>query len=342
MSYNGTYVENIVINTSCILKGQQRNSTIINGGNSGDIPCITVIADNVTVEAFTIVWADWEYHEPGIKIYSDNVHIYQNNISFHDKGITLWYSSQNCTIEKNIFYNNFESILLWTPGSNYHTIRDNVITHSSFGIILLSSRYNVLQNNTIIGCPGKAISLENSSHNILTSNTIQNSSRGLFVGNGSHTNSIYHNNFINNIFSCEDEGINDWDNGYPSGGNYWDEYRGVDANNDGIGDQPYEIYGGLNVDHYPLMWPYHELANNLTVSMYGPKEAIIQQTVSFVGNVSGGVPPYSYQWTFGDGTTSDTKTPSQYFYHSRRLYRFIHGNRCKQYDGYKHIDHYYL
>ena len=45
---------------------------------------------------------------------------------------------------------------------------------------------------------------------------------------------------------------NVWDDGYPSGGNYWDNYTGVDSNHDGIGDTPY-IIDADNVDNYPLM-----------------------------------------------------------------------------------------
>jgi hypothetical protein len=57
---------------------------------------------------------------------------------------------------------------------------------------------------------------------------------------------------------------NVWDNGYPSGGNYWSDYNGTDlllgsgqneTGSDGIGDTPYVIDAN-NRDNYPLMKPY--------------------------------------------------------------------------------------
>ena len=54
---------------------------------------------------------------------------------------------------------------------------------------------------------------------------------------------------------------NVWNDSYPSGGNYWNDYRGVDnfcgpyqneTGSDGIGDTPNVIYGS-NIDHYPFM-----------------------------------------------------------------------------------------
>ena len=44
---------------------------------------------------------------------------------------------------------------------------------------------------------------------------------------------------------------NFWDDGYPSGGNYWNDYNGTDSNGDGIGDSLY-IIDADNTNHIPL------------------------------------------------------------------------------------------
>jgi hypothetical protein len=71
----------------------------------------------------------------------------------------------------------------------------------------------------------------------------------LFFSTG---NRFYHNDFSNTVQVQTDGLDNSWDNGYPSGGNYWSDYSGSDANGDGIGDTPYIIKGNVS-DHYPLM-----------------------------------------------------------------------------------------
>jgi nitrous oxidase accessory protein NosD len=48
---------------------------------------------------------------------------------------------------------------------------------------------------------------------------------------------------------------NQYDDG--SEGNYWSDYKGKDADGDGIGDIPYMIYGTAGEqDDYPLMKPW--------------------------------------------------------------------------------------
>jgi len=76
-------------------------------------------------------------------------------------------------------------------------------------------------------------------------------------------NRIFHNNFINNVQQnvYSSTSVNVWDDGYPSGGNYWSDYTGVDSHrgtfqnetgSDGIGDTPY-IIDANNRDCLPLM-----------------------------------------------------------------------------------------
>jgi len=82
---------------------------------------------------------------------------------------------------------------------------------------------------------------------------------------GSSTTLVHHNNLLNNTLQAVDQrgGPNAWDDGYPSGGNYWTNYQGVDRCQgpsqdqctapDGLGDAPYPIGPGSSSDRYPLM-----------------------------------------------------------------------------------------
>ena len=63
------------------------------------------------------------------------------------------------------------------------------------------------------------------------------------------------NNFFNNTQDAHDNCSNFW-NSTSERGNYWDNYTGVDEDEDGIGDTPYNISGGDNKDYYPLMKPW--------------------------------------------------------------------------------------
>ncbi|MCU0852116.1 MAG: right-handed parallel beta-helix repeat-containing protein [Thermoplasmata archaeon] len=83
---------------------------------------------------------------------------------------------------------------------------------------------------------------------------------------------IYHNNFFGSLGGWSGGGMNysvegqvTWDNGYPDGGNYWeqslhdDNYSGPsqdEPGSDEIVDNPYEVGIGQGADRYPLVNPY--------------------------------------------------------------------------------------
>src|SRR5438445_11556890 len=79
-------------------------------------------------------------------------------------------------------------------------------------------------------------------------------------------NTFYHNSLrrsgfqhVNHVFSG-DGNLDVWDNrslgGPKLGGNYWDDYRGTDGDNDGIGDTAYTGAAGYPTDNHPLMSPF--------------------------------------------------------------------------------------
>jgi len=298
--YPGIYYEHLIVNKSLFLKGLDYNTTIIHGSDTGDVPCIKITHDDVIIDGFSIIWADWEYHEPGIKLYADNVIIRNNNISIHDKGIIVYASAQNATISHNIFYNNHESIWLWPPGSHRHIITNNIISHGDYGILLKSSHNSIIKNNSITTQSWGAMYLEDSKRNIIFGNMIAENSRGIIIQGLSIDNILYHNNFINNSINAVDNGDNQWDHGIIDGGNYWDEYKGEDIDHNGIGDSPFRISGGINYDYYPYMRINQWDEQPLKVTIDVPSQSFIKTPFFCKSTIFGGVPPYSWIWNINN------------------------------------------
>ncbi len=164
--------------------------------------------------------------------------------------------------------NGTEGIYLQTS-ANCSAIEDCIITKNDVGIFVKSDN-NLLAKNTIFNNTGSAIEIYAScscatvKDNIVTGNTLLHNAYGVNLVN-SEGSLIYHNNFINNSQSSTTSPlVNMWDNGYPSGGNYWSNYNGTDFFNgpdqnetgsDGIGDISHNAYFSLAVDSFPLMAP---------------------------------------------------------------------------------------
>jgi parallel beta-helix repeat protein len=146
-------------------------------------------------------------------------------------------NGKNCSIMKNTISENYQGIVL------KHTAEDAIVAYNK----IMNNGWNGI--NLKSGCKGAVIFENTVSDNLYA---------GIGVA-GASNNYIYHNSLIANRYQAYDDANNVWDDGYPSGGNYWSDYTGSDANGDGIGDTPYAIPGGINTDRYPLMAPYtHE------------------------------------------------------------------------------------
>jgi parallel beta-helix repeat protein len=195
------------------------------------------------------------YDEYGIKLNSvTNVTvtnlIVRGSVTGCSYGIAL-IDSTNCRVTNNTitdvdsfyFMNGIPYIGLYVSGGNQNTISQNTLLNNLQGMHIADTTNNLIVGNSIdcehsFSTGPRAISLYYATNN-----------------------RIYHNTFIlTEIVTSALGSNNTWDNGFPSGGNYWSNYKSHNPNpqkihNTELLDAAYVI-DNENIDNYPLAEPY--------------------------------------------------------------------------------------
>jgi parallel beta-helix repeat protein len=139
------------------------------------------------------------------------------------------------------------------PYSNLQhlNVTANTVKSSDEGIYLYNVIQSSIEGNSVSNCSSSGISLYYAQDNIISYNVFDGNLVGIFQESGGN-NRILLNDFQKNTNNVQltFNAINYWDNG--TKGNYWSNYHGTDANQDGIGDTPYVI-DSSNQDNFPLM-----------------------------------------------------------------------------------------
>ena len=219
---------------------------------------INLTCSNVTVHNFNII-GFWEVGILGA--YNDNK-VCCNNITKTDRAVSIY--------------------------ANGYAVEGNYLADNHVGVRMVGKNNNVTQNWILNNADGFFIT--NSTNNLITVNRIEKNGMAINTDYGGFQ--VYHNNFINQTIGSGGswssvilltayftEASNttlkpDWDNDYPSGGNYWNDYQSkypnaAEIENSGIGDTPYVIgtpaainssrintYIIMAIDRYPNLAPF--------------------------------------------------------------------------------------
>jgi parallel beta-helix repeat protein len=280
---SGIYYEHISINKTINLVGEDVSSTIIDGGNNGTV--VEITRSLVNISNFTIRNSGYGWTKHGIYVFdAENVTIKGNWL--HD---TCHNIKLNFTVNTSVIEN---------------TINGTMTQPTMYGIRVQNSIDCTISGNKVSDCVG-AVHLENATGCVISNNLLQGNSQGIrlytpcvsneirenIVYNNTYdgmvdtmpynstllANRFFHNNFIENENTFVYRGTSScWDNGYPSGGNYWSKYDGADEHSgefqneigyDGIGDTVYNV-SSYEKDRYSLMHPYGSVMNIETNMCY--------------------------------------------------------------------------
>jgi parallel beta-helix repeat protein len=214
----------------------------------------------------------------GIIVRRDNIklngagHILRGTVADQIPGVDL-NGTTNVEVE-NIVVREYDVGISLTYSNNC-VVSGNDITASvgsyGYGIYLWHAQNSDICLNRLLGNSyGIGLDLYCTNNRFYENNMTNN---GWAIVFASSDNLIYHNNFVNNGNRTSGsqqvlgwDVTNGWDDGFPSGGNYWSNYLGVDlkggpsqnqSGSDGIGDTPFYD------DRFPLMQPWVTLVGDI-------------------------------------------------------------------------------
>jgi parallel beta-helix repeat protein len=236
------------------------NNTVHNNDLSFNRRGLSLYTSNTNTVSFNTLTSNTGH---GITVDGHFNTIANNTLSGNWYGISLTRNEQNIVVNNTAFGND---VGIHLTQSHINIVSGNNASGNAIcGIRIGQSDGNTVDNNTLYMNSLDGFIISNSGNNTIDSNVVSfNNRNGVWIY-ASFNNMFFHNSLIENTLQAIDSnGTNAWDNGYPSGGNFWSDYAGSDLKSgpnqdqpgsDGIGDVPYVIDPDSR-DRYPLIDPY--------------------------------------------------------------------------------------
>jgi len=218
-------------------------------------------------QGFTLQGSGYLNNQAAINLTSSNVTVKNLRITGWQIGILGFFDGNR--IVNNDFEENCFDIAVYA--SNYQ-ITQNYLSYCR----IKGNNITVSQNQITVGDYCTALWISSGTGIIIEANdiTVANMTTSFISTDGGNFQ-VYHNNFLNAQDMQESRGqfflfggggpfaaTTPWDNGYPSGGNYWSDYTQrysvSEIDHSGIGDTAYVTATNKDlVDRYPLLKPYN-------------------------------------------------------------------------------------
>ena len=250
------YYENVVVDESINLVGEDKATTIIDGFNNDNV--VNISANQVNVTGFTIQNGNG-HHRSGLIVWSNLNTISDNIFTLNYYGINIEEDSSYNLISENIIIDNENIGLLTGRYSHYNTIKENIISsNGGIGITICHSRRNIIIGN-IVSQYYRGIKFRANIRCIVVSNIIANNTLGLRL-QFSRGSLIMKNNFLNND---EDaffiKKLFEFENPIQYSlflRNYWNESLSHPKIVRGEIWRPTKDYKWINFDWFPAQEPY--------------------------------------------------------------------------------------
>ncbi|MCK4614748.1 MAG: hypothetical protein KAU14_08085, partial [Thermoplasmata archaeon] len=123
----GNYRENIVVNKSVILMGEDNESTVLDGDKIGDV--VRVTAPHVNISCLKVLNSGASHS--GIRLMSNDTNIYDTRITGNNYGIFIGSTAENISIERNCIFENNVGIRAY---GTHDILWNNICDNRDYGI----------------------------------------------------------------------------------------------------------------------------------------------------------------------------------------------------------------